>query len=131
MLMNQVALVTGASRGIGRAIAYALGNQKAVVIGTATSEAGAQKISDGFKKNGITGSGMVLNVTDAESIKACLKQVNEVYSPPDILVNNAGVTRDNLLIAMKDQQWDEIINTNFYVCFLPLVYTHASFSFIL
>jgi 3-oxoacyl-[acyl-carrier protein] reductase len=112
MLTNQIALVTGASRGIGQAIAHALGNQKAIVIGTATSEAGAQNISDGFKKNGITGTGMVLNVADAESIKACLKTINNDYSSPDILVNNAGVTRDTLLMAMKDEQWDEIINTN-------------------
>lgn len=112
MLTNQIALVTGASRGIGRAIAYALGNQQATVIGTATSEAGAQKISAGFKENGINGIGMVLNVADPDSITACLKKICEDYASPDILVNNAGVTRDTLLMAMKDEQWDEIINTN-------------------
>jgi 3-oxoacyl-[acyl-carrier protein] reductase len=112
MLTNQIALVTGASRGIGQAIAYALGNEQATVIGTATSEAGAQKISDGFKENGIIGIGMVLNVADSDSVTACLKRICEDYASPDILVNNAGVTRDGLLMVMKDEQWDDIINTN-------------------
>lgn len=112
MLMNQVALVTGASRGIGQAIAHALGRHQATVIGTATSTAGAQKITDGFKTNGIKGEGMVLNVADNDSVTACLKQVCADYASPDILVNNAGVTRDNLLMMMKNEQWDEVINTN-------------------
>lgn len=112
MLTNQIALVTGASRGIGRAIAYALGNQQATVIGTATSEAGAQKISDGFKENGINGVGMVLNVADSESVASCLKSITKEYGSPDILVNNAGITKDTLLMVMKDDQWDDIINTN-------------------
>jgi 3-oxoacyl-[acyl-carrier protein] reductase len=112
MLTNQIALVTGASRGIGQAIAYALGNKQATVIGTATSDAGAQKISDGFKENGIIGIGMVLNVADPDSVKTCLKTIVEDYASPDILVNNAGVTRDGLLMVMKDEQWDDIINTN-------------------
>jgi 3-oxoacyl-[acyl-carrier protein] reductase len=112
MLTNQIALVTGASRGIGQAIAYALGNEQATVIGTATSEAGAQKISDGFKENGIIGTGMVLNVADSDSVTACLKKICQDYASPDILVNNAGVTRDGLLMVMKDEQWDDIINTN-------------------
>ena len=112
MLTNQIALVTGASRGLGRAISHALGKQQATVIGTATSEAGAQRITDGFKENGIAGIGMVLNVANSDSVKACLKKINEDYAAPDILVNNAGVTKDTLLMVMKDEQWDEIINTN-------------------
>jgi 3-oxoacyl-[acyl-carrier protein] reductase len=112
MLTDQLALVTGSSRGIGQAIAHALGQQGATVIGTATSEAGAQKISDALHAAGIKGTGLVLNVADPESITDCLKQVTAEYGSPDILVNNAGITRDNLLMMMKDEQWDEIINTN-------------------
>ena len=112
MLTDQLALVTGSSRGIGQAIAHALGQQGATVIGTATSEAGAQKISEALQAAGIKGTGLVLDVADPESITDCLKQVTTEYGPPDILVNNAGITRDNLLMMMKDEQWDEIINTN-------------------
>lgn len=112
MLTDQIALVTGASRGIGRAIAMALGQQGATVIGTATTETGAQKISEFLKSENINGCGMVLNVAEPESVARCLKELTERYSPPDILVNNAGITRDNLLMMMKDDQWDDIINTN-------------------
>jgi 3-oxoacyl-[acyl-carrier protein] reductase len=112
MLTDQLALVTGSSRGIGQAIALALGQQGATVIGTATSEAGAQNISSALEAAGVKGTGLVLNVGDPESVVECLKQVTAEYGSPDILVNNAGITRDNLLMMMKDEQWDEIINTN-------------------
>ena len=112
MLTDQIALVTGASRGIGQAIAYALGKQGATVIGTATSEAGASNITSNLEAEGIKGCGMVLNVADSNSTTQCIKRVTDEFGSPDILVNNAGITRDNLLMMMKDDQWDDIINTN-------------------
>ncbi len=112
MLTDQIALVTGASRGIGHAIAMALGEQGATIIGTATSEAGAAKITEALQSTGIKGRGLVLNVADTESVGVCLKSVTAEFGAPDILVNNAGITRDNLLMMMKDDQWDDIINTN-------------------
>ena len=112
MLTDQVALVTGASRGIGHAIALALGAADATVIGTATSEAGATRIAEALAEKNIGGSGMVLDVGDADSVASCVKRVIDEYGAPDILVNNAGITRDNLLMMMKDEQWNDIINTN-------------------
>jgi 3-oxoacyl-[acyl-carrier protein] reductase len=112
MLEGQIALVTGASRGIGQAIAMGLGQAGATVVGTATSEAGAENISGYLKEAGIKGRGMVLNVADADSVAACVKLVGDEFGAPDILVNNAGITKDTLLMAMKDEQWDAIINTN-------------------
>jgi len=112
MLSDQIVLVTGASRGIGQAIAQALGAEQATVIGTATSTAGADNISAALEKNGIKGRGIVLDVADSDSVTSCVKQVIEEYGAPDILVNNAGITRDTLLMMMKDEQWDDIINTN-------------------
>ena len=112
ILENQIALVTGASRGIGRAIAVELGQQGAVVIGTATSESGAEEISNYMNKNNIKGSGLALNVTSQESIDALMEQIGNNFGAPAILVNNAGITRDNLLMRMKDDEWDAIMETN-------------------
>ena len=109
---NEVALISGASRGIGQAIALNLGSKGAVVIGTATSERGAENISNYLKENGIKGQGMVLNVTEQSSIDALLTAMKDNYAMPSILVNNAGITRDNLMMRMKDEEWDDIIQTN-------------------
>lgn len=111
-LENEVALITGASRGIGKTIAQALGKQGATVIGTATSDKGAQAISDYLAAEGISGFGLCMNVTDQASIIDGVKQIEEKFSAPSILVNNAGITRDNLLMRMKDEEWDDIISTN-------------------
>ncbi len=109
---NEVALVSGASRGIGQAIAISLGKRGATVIGTATSEKGAENITNYLKENDIKGQGMVLNVTDQASIDQLLGNMKEQYAMPSILVNNAGITRDNLMMRMKDEEWDAIIETN-------------------
>lgn len=111
-LENEIALVTGASRGIGQATALALGAQGATVIGTATSENGAKAISDTLKEHGIQGLGMVLNVADPESVEQVIAAITSTFGAPSILVNNAGITKDNLLMRMKEEEWGDVINTN-------------------
>lgn len=108
-LEGKVALVTGASRGIGKAIAELLVERGATVIGTATSESGADAISAYLGDNG---KGLALNVTDVASIESVLKSINDEFGGVDILVNNAGITRDNLLMRMKDDEWTDILDTN-------------------
>ncbi len=109
---NEIVLISGASRGIGRAIALSLGKKGATVIGTATSESGAQNIAKYLDENGVKGGGEVLNVTDQASIDTLLKCVTEKFGAPTILVNNAGITRDNLLMRMKEDEWEDVISTN-------------------
>ena len=111
-LENEIALISGASRGIGKAIALELGRDGAVVIGTATSEGGAEAISRYLNEHNIKGKGLVLNVTSQESIDLLIEQISNEFGTVSILVNNAGITRDNLLMRMKEQEWDEIIDTN-------------------
>jgi 3-oxoacyl-[acyl-carrier protein] reductase len=112
MLNDRIAFVTGASRGIGSAIADALGTAGAVVAGTATSEQGAQAITGRFRAAGIRGRGMVLDVTDPASVATVVKAVTGELGTPTVLVNNAGIIRDNLLMRMKEEEWDAIIDTN-------------------
>jgi 3-oxoacyl-[acyl-carrier protein] reductase len=112
MLNGRIVLVTGASRGIGRAIAMTLGGAGGTIIGTATSEEGANNISKIFAENSILGKGMNLNVTDNDQISELLQAVSDEFGSVDILINNAGITRDNILLRMKEDEWDDIINTN-------------------
>jgi 3-oxoacyl-[acyl-carrier protein] reductase len=112
MLKGEIALVTGASRGIGRAILMALAEQGAAVAGTATSAAGAQGIEQALADAGYAGIGVVLNASDPQSVESAMAEVNERLGAPGILVNNAGIARDNLLMRMKDDEWQSVIDTN-------------------
>ena len=111
-LQGQIALVTGASRGIGRSIALSMGRQGASIVGTSTSELGARGVTAALSDAGIEGRGTVLDVTHGESVFSVVKQIEENFGPISILVNNAGITRDNLLLRMKDEEWDDILETN-------------------
>ncbi len=112
MLENEIALVTGASRGIGRAIALALGRAGAITLGTATTERGVAAIDECFYTAGVKGRGILLDVTIPERIDSVVKEITETEGAPTILVNNAGITRDNLMLRMKDDEWQQILDTN-------------------
>lgn len=111
-LENQIALITGASRGLGRAIALTLGRAGATVVGTATSEAGAERIESDLAQAGIAGTGMVLDVRDSEQVNAVVTAVGRRFGSPTVLVNNAGITRDALMLRMRQEEWDTAIDTN-------------------
>jgi 3-oxoacyl-[acyl-carrier protein] reductase len=114
---SKVALVTGATRGIGQAIALALGRAGHTVIGTATTDQGAQSIAQALSAHGLKGCGMVLQVNDAAACDGLLDQIGQQFGPIGILVNNAGITRDNLSMRMRDEEWDAVIQTNLTAVF--------------
>lgn len=109
---DKIVLITGASRGIGAAILQEMATTGATLVGTATSQNGADNITAAIEAAGAKGKGMVLNVSDAQSVEACLKQIADEVGGISVLINNAGITRDNLLMRMKDEEWEDVINTN-------------------
>lgn len=111
-MTDKIALVTGASRGIGKAIATALAQQGLTVVGTATSDGGAEAISAYLADLGNSGCGLALDVSSAESVESVLKVINERFGAPTVLINNAGITRDNIMMRMKDEEWFDVMNTN-------------------
>jgi 3-oxoacyl-[acyl-carrier protein] reductase len=111
-MATRIALVTGASRGIGQAIAIAVGKLGYLVVGTATSEVGADAITAHFSEAGIDGVGMMLNVSNSASVEAVIKSINEQFGAPSVLINNAGITKDNLMLRMKEDEWFDVIDTN-------------------
>ena len=117
MLQNQIALITGTSRGIGKAIALKLGKDGATVIGTATTDEGVKNISNYLSEAGIKGKGIILNVNDTDQIRNLFTEIRKEFGEVTILVNNAGITRDDLLVRMKDEKWDEVIGTNLKAIF--------------
>src|ERR1700722_17053106 len=112
-LANRLVLITGASRGIGKAIAQAFGEEGAIVVGTATSATGAEAISQFLQQQGFQGQGMALDITQVDQISALLDKIQAEYQrSPEILVNNAGITQDNILMRMKEEEWEHVIDTN-------------------
>ena len=111
-MSNHVALITGATRGIGKAILHQIGRQGLTVVGTATTSEGAERINSDLQQSSITGMGLRLDVTQKDSIKTLIEEIKSSLSSPSILVNNAGITKDNLLMRMKEDEWQDVINTN-------------------
>ncbi|WP_372764886.1 3-oxoacyl-ACP reductase FabG [Litorivivens sp.] len=111
-MSDKIALVTGASRGIGKAIALSLAEQGMIVVGTATTDGGAEAITAYLKEAGNAGCGMTLNVADTDSVEAVIKAINTQFGAPTVLVNNAGITKDNIMMRMKEEEWFDVIDTN-------------------